>query len=87
MQLSLGDSRSFYLGTAHNQLGVVYAISAAGSVIELTFRETDAPGQLDRDDLRGNEAKGKKKSRETNELDLFVYFVFGVADYNDCLPR
>ena len=30
--LSLGDSRSYYLSTAKNELGVVYARSLAGNV-------------------------------------------------------
>lgn len=44
MQLSLGDARSYYLSTAANELGVVYATSEDGELthvdVELT---TGAP--------------------------------------------
>lgn len=33
--LSLGDARSYYLSTAKNELGVVYAKSPAGACLQL----------------------------------------------------
>lgn len=34
-QLSLGDARSYYLSTAANELGVVYATSEGGTSCEI----------------------------------------------------
>jgi hypothetical protein len=32
-QISLGDARSYYISTARNDLGVVYATSEAGTAV------------------------------------------------------
>lgn len=42
--LSLGDSRSYYLSTAENELGVIFARSGAGkTMVPLTFAEMQCP--------------------------------------------
>ncbi|BEJ13162.1 hypothetical protein CspHIS471_0303360 [Cutaneotrichosporon sp. HIS471] len=43
--ISLGDARSYYLSTAANELGVVYAVSEDGNpLLPISFQEMEDPG-------------------------------------------
>lgn len=58
--LSLGDARSYYLTTARNELGVIYASSLAGHpMIAVDWSEMQCPTTL---------AKEKRKVANTRDV-------------------
>lgn len=58
--LSLGDARSYYLTTARNELGVIYANSLAGQpMIAVDWNEMQCPTTL---------AKEKRKVANTRDV-------------------
>jgi len=82
MQISLGDARSYYITTARNDLGVIFATSEAGGCIPsprplpLTrYRCNDGAGVVAGDAVPENGEDRKAQVRQTRESVKSCYVI------------